>query len=211
MEDIFKKEKEKGIDKDTEKKAQKYIKKMGKSLRKDKIISENSKEYIAIGKDFKDASVLSHELGHLDSERSSRKFNKIINNEKLNNITKKHGKKVSNTASILTGFTSGVRSGRKDKSSVSDEVGSSSAVVAASVIPQSRTLSNEAEASRRGYKMLKNKGASKKYLKYSRKKLGGALGTYAASTLPAIAMGLGSREVGRVVGKLTKKNKKKED
>lgn len=59
---------------------------------------------------------------------------------------------------------------------------------------------------------MKKLGASKELMKESRKRLGAAWGTYAGKTaVKSIALGEGSRYVGKGIGTIIYKDKKKDD
>lgn len=157
------------------------------------------------------AADLSHELGHLDGieNRSKSKSNNYFH--KNNNFIRKlnkNSKKISNSASILTGLTTGIKDGRKEENNKSsDEIKSSAAIITASTIPHINILGREYNATKSGLKKLKESGASKKYIKFAKKRLGRAYGTYIARVAPSILMGLGSREIGKIIGRKTNHDK----
>lgn len=158
------------------------------------------------------AADLAHELGHLDGEegRSKIKANNLFHkNNKAVSKLNKHSKKISNTSSIVTGLLTGIRSGKKDEKNsdkMKDNITSTGAIIAASSAPHGIILGREYNASKSGIRKLKESGASKSYIKFTRKRLGRAYGTYALRTAPSILMGLGAREVGKAIGKKSKKN-----
>lgn len=70
-------------------------------------------------------------------------------------------------------------------------------------------LVSEGAASLAGYNTLKKAGASKELLKYTRKDLGNAFGTYAAASLKPILSETSGHLAGEAYGRIREKNKKR--
>lgn len=189
---------------------QKRIKNQGKHL----VDSEGYASIPSSKKVRASSADLSHELGHLKGMKGKgTKLNNYLhkkNNLKLNKL-EKNSRKIGNTTSIMSGIIGGYSAGKKGSNDKSSEAATNTAIVASSIAPHGMTLAREAEASREGLKMLKKAGASKKYLKYSKKKLGAALGSYTLAAAPSIMMGFGAKKIGKAIGKKSNERKSKEE
>jgi len=145
----------------------------------------------------KSADVLSHEIGHAQhyKGRKASMIGKAAH--RLDALGRTQLKGVA-VGSFVNGVHSGVvakRQAKKGKKESAFNRHKSWAVPTAVMAP---VVVAEAAASRKGYKLLKNAGASKEYLKQARRSLLKAGGTYAG--MAAIPVGAG--EVGRAVGKV---------
>lgn len=104
---------------------------------------------------------------------------------------------------MAAGFASGYNSGKKLAKGEKDNVVNKTAYAAIPVIHQAPKLVSEFEASRQGIKLLKKAGASKGFIKQSKKALGSAYGTYVAGLATPIALGYLARQTGKAAGKLS--------
>lgn len=174
--------------------------------------------------DTNEASTLAHELGHSKHHggRDGSKIGKLahkLRNTKLAQLDKKlvdsagptfsHLVRNGAPLSMAAGFASGYDSGKKLAKGEKDSVVNKTAYAALPVIHQAPKLVSEFEASRQGIKLLKKAGASKEFIKQSKKALGNAYGTYAASLATPVALGYLARQAGKVTGKLSESDKKK--
>lgn len=168
------------------------------------IFKHVGKDRIVIGgNDTRTASTLSHELGHSRYMRSGRSksvvgkaAHKLI---PLSSIS-------SSKLGTLGHLVNGVHSGLKEEKNKSEGKKTSKWTKAkASVVPAALAaplLIAEGKASLNGLKTMKKLGASKELLKQSRKDLGKAWGTYGGQALKGVAIGEGSRWIGKGIGKI---------
>lgn len=147
------------------------------------------------------ADVLAHELGHSKYSKKGRAKGVGGAVGRIAHKTDRLGRSYMGRPGLVNGFLTGMAAGsieeaRKNRGKKENKIirHSSWGIPVAAAIP---TLVAEGMASRKGLKILKQSGASKEYLKKSRKNLARAWGTYATST----AASAGSGEVGRVAGK----------
>lgn len=151
------------------------------------------------------ASTIAHELGHAQ-HWNGRSKNPITNlNARVDAYTR-DSKLIKNSGGLglATGFASGFKEGKTGKK---DKKGAiiSYAIPTALNTPM---LLEEADASRRGIKMLKASGMKGKNLKDAKKSMAYALGTYAIRPAAQIAMTGVGRVAGKVAGRLSKKKNK---
>ena len=184
-----------------------------------KKVGGNTKVFKNLGKDTVilgyngGVDALAHELGHsnyLRSGRSKSIIGKVAH--KLMPISSPTTNKLGRVAIAANGFQSGLESAKLKaegkKESTWNKV-KAAAVPAALAAP---LLVAEGKASLNGLKNMKKLGASKELMKESRKRLGAAWGTYAGKTaVKSIALGEGSRYVGKGIGSIIYKDKKKDD
>ena len=181
-----------------------------KKIYGDKVTSNLGKDTIIMGR-FKDADVLVHELGHSNYQVSGRS----------KSIIGKAAHKGYGVSSIATntsigklgvaanGFHSGLKSAKLKADGKKESTWNKVRAAAVPAVLAAPLLVSEGKASLNGLKNMKKLGASKELMKESRKKLGAAWGTYAGGAVKNIALGKGSRLVGKGVGSLI--YKKKED
>ena len=173
---------------------------------------------------------LAHELGHSKHfhERDGSKVGKIAH--KLNfsqrNLENKLLKKVNdskfmndknitlNSSHIqkgigaTSGLLSGIHSGRKKAKGEKENIADKTSWAIPTLAYKAPEMIKEAEASRQGLKMLKEAGASKKFMRRSAKNLAMAHGTYGSGLIYPLAIAYGGRQAGKIVGGATvKKNK----
>ena len=160
---------------------------------------------IYVGMD-KDASILAHENGH---SRYHIKENESKLGRWLHRVRKSSALFDTKTAKALpnfpgigaamvggAGLASGIADGASGEGSVLGWVTPGVAALASSA----PMIGSEIYASRRGYRQLKNLGASKEYLKQARKNYKAAIGTYATGDLvPKLAIGYGARGLGEMI------------
>ena len=179
----------------------------------DQVFKHLGKDAVVLGK-FRDADVLSHELGHANYLRPGR--SKSIIGKAAHKGYQASGivslNPIGKLGIAANGFHSGMKSAKLKsegkKESTWNKV-KASAVPAALAAP---LLVAEGKASLNGLKNMKKLGASKELMKESRKRLGAAWGTYAGQTaVKNIALGEGSRLAGKGIGGLIYKDKKKKD
>lgn len=156
------------------------------------------------------ADILSHELGHIHYfDKNSKKSIGKLAHSRLSDIVSGN----SGLAAFGVGLAAGKKSvDKENKGEEPSKLGRVSGGLVGSVLDIPR-LAAEHEASRKGYELLKNAGASEKYLKKAKKTHSKALGTYilANTTGNIIANELGYG-TGRIIGnKLNKNKKNKED
>lgn len=149
------------------------------------------------------ASTIAHELGHAQ-HWNGRSKNPITNLNARVDAVMRDSKliKKSGGLGLVNGFASGFKEG---KTGEKDKKGAiiSYAIPTALNTPM---LLEEADASRRGIKMLKASGMKGKSLKDAKKSLAYGFGTYAIRPAAQIAMTGVGRVSGKVVGRLSKKN-----
>lgn len=175
---------------------------------------------------------LAHELGHSKHYhgRNGSKIGKVAHKlntsrRKLENklLKKVNDSKFMNDKNITlnsshiqkgigatSGLLSGIHSGRKKAKGEKESVVEKTSWAVPTLAYKAPEMIKEAEASRQGLKMLKEAGASKKFLRKSAKNLAIAHGTYGSSLIYPLAIGYGSRQAGKIIGGATvKKNKDK--
>lgn len=189
----------------------------------------NSKDYIQIDSSKIDAGAsMAHELGHSMHfhGRDGSKVGKLAHklNHKLKHVTQKVAEKTNsnydkvskNTVlglGVTGGLLSGIKAGRDEKKGKKESALNKIGSVAAPIAYKAPELVSEFEASRQGMKLLKKAGASKRYRRASLKNLGAAGGTYGGQALKSVAIGEGSRWIGKGIGKIkySKDNNSKEN
>ena len=153
------------------------------------------------GKSVGNAATLSHELGHNNYHLNPK-------SDKIGRYSHKlYNPKASSIGGIGVGFASGIRSAKKESEGEKEGVANRIAGGATAVGLDVPILIAEGKASRHGLKLLKNAGASDKYLKSSRKSLRNAWLTYGAKTVADV----GLSELGRAAGRAYYNNILKED
>lgn len=152
----------------------------------------------------KRADTLAHEFGHAQHYKG--RDGKVL------------GKLAHKTAKLpglssTTGFISGLDAAQKEETGEEVGLGNKLAPGIASAAHALPTLGKEIAASKRGYRELKNLGASREYLKHSKGTYKKALGTYILAAGIDTGSGYISREVGKKAGKklIERKKKKAED
>ena len=159
-----------------------------------------------------DADVLSHELGHAKLSKSGRSKNIIGRaSHKMMTPAKLVG---GNKVSVLNGFRSGMVAAKRKAEGKEESKLNKHSAWALPAISHGVVVTAEGSASHEGLKSLKKAGANAKYLKKAKGRLGAALGSYIAGGAMAASLGIGSRELGKIVGKQVYKdkgNKRKKD
>jgi hypothetical protein len=166
--------------------------------------SEKGKKIIQIsGKAKGNASVLSHELGHLH----------YLSDPKADRVGKyahKLAHPISGNSTLIglgAGVASGVRSAKKEEKGEKEGLlGRSSGIIAA-VSSHSPRLVAEGKASQHGYKLMKNAGASDRLLKSAKGNYKKMLLSYGSG----IVTDAGISELGRAAGRAYYNNIVKED
>lgn len=159
-------------------------------------------------KEEKHADVLSHELGHrhFAKEKGAKKLGSISNKSYLNSGgTLVNAHIVPFGSGIVAGHIAGKNKARKEKAGEKESFVNKHAGWAIPVLASAPMLVAEASASKYGIKSLKSAGASKKYLKSAKKRLGTAFGTYATRPIVGAAVGQAVKEAAYI------KEKKKLD
>lgn len=139
-------------------------------------------------------SAIAHELGHAIDQTEGGVGSKIRNTIDIVD-------KGSSSTSAVTGLLSGINSERLSRKGKKEGLISKHSSWAVPVLMNTPTLINEAVASRKGYKVLKDVGATKDQLKNARNTMIGACGSYASKTIGDVGVGLVSRGVGKLAGK----------
>lgn len=162
--------------------------------------------------------LISHEFGHAHFDKGKAKGIGEKIGKAAHKVYLKGGALQHTVLAPVSGIIAGTRSGKKaaEKEAAGEKESKLSRHSAwgTSLAIQTPGLVSEAAASKYGYNVLKKAGASKKYLKGSKKNLATAFGTYA--TIAAANAGLGELARGRAYKKRKKelekeKNKKKDD
>lgn len=162
--------------------------------------------------------LISHEFGHAHFDKGKAKGIGEKIGKAAHKVYLKGGALQHTVLAPVGGIIAGTRSGKKaaEKEAAGEKESKLSRHSAwgTSLAIQTPGLVSEAAASKYGYNVLKKAGASKKYLKESKKNLATAFGTYA--TMAAANAGLGELARGRAYKKRKKelekeKNKKKDD
>ena len=174
----------------------KKIKVSGKIIDQDWIKDPNNTAGMVKLNNLKDTSTLAHELGHAERAARGSLFNDLQGRLRYSKLLKNTG-----AIGLASGFASGYNQTKNDDNSTIKKVGAYVPVAAINA----PVLIEEADASRRGLRLMKNAGASKTQLRGSRKSLAYALGSYAIRPAAQIAMTSVGRVAGKVAGKLSKK------
>ena len=172
------------------------------------IIDDLGKDKIHLGKgSFGDADVLSHELGHAKLSKLGRSKNLIgyASHKMYTPASYAGGYKVS----ALNGFRSGLVAAEKESKGKEESKLNKHSAWALPAISNGIIVTAEGSATHEGLRSLKKAGASAKYMRRARGKLGTALGTYVAGGTAAASLGIGSRELGKIVGKQVYKKKRR--
>lgn len=150
---------------------------------------------------------ISHELGHAHFDKGKAKGIGEKIGKAAHKVYLKGGALQHLTFAPIAGVVAGIRSGRKkaeaEKEGKEESKLNRHSAWGTSLAVQTPGLISEAAASKYGLNVLKKAGASKKYLKASKKNLLGAFGTYAS--LAAANSGLG--ELSRGIAYKTRKKK----
>lgn len=151
------------------------------------------------------AEALAHELGHRHyiKEKGSEKLGRTSHKAYLKLGGGLEHTVVSPMAGIVTGKAAGKNKARREERGEKESTLGKIAPIVTPIMAATPGLIAEAAASRRGIKMLKSHGASKEFIKESRKKLGHAFGTYAS--MSAVNAGVGEISKGRAYKKEKKK------
>lgn len=175
-----------------------------KNLGKDVIVMGNGR--------MSEADVLAHELGHAQYFKKGRSKNIVAKiAHKLHPISATATyNKYAKGGVFVHGLQSGIRN-EKDKqegkkSSTWKQL-RSVAVPAAITAPM---LIAEATASGKGIRMLKEAGASERFIKESRKAMGNAFKTYAGDSIKFVGLGAAGELAGRGIGKVAGVGKRKQ-
>lgn len=163
----------------------------------EKIINSIGKDKVFLGKgSLRDVDSLAHELGH---RHHSSKESKGIG--RLSHATRT-GSVYAMAATPIAGFVSGMRSAKKAHEGEEEGIVNKHIAWALPAATSANVLTAEAAASHKGMKDMKRLGANKATQALAKKRLGAALGTYAMNAaVPAIAMGVGSRQAGKLLGR----------
>lgn len=174
------------------------------------IVSEGpskGKKIIRIsGGSTKDASILSHEMGHIH----------YLSNPKADKIGKYAHKidSISNNSTLIglgAGIASGVRSAKKEEKGEKEGLVNRSSGALASIGAHLPRLVAEGKASQHGYKLMKNAGASERLLKSAKGNYKKALLSYGAGIVSDIGISELGRSAGRAYYNNIIKTDKKDD
>lgn len=152
--------------------------------------------------------VLSHELGHEHFTNAKTTLKNVI--PKVTHKLMPVGKLASSFSPVV-GFASGLRSEKRKSEGKEDSKLNKNIAWALPTVSNAPVLISEGAASLHGYNQLKRLGADKTIKKLAKKRLGSAFGTYLAAAGLNLASSVGSRELGKIVGRTVYKNKKKEE
>ena len=150
------------------------------------------------------ASALAHELGHAEYMGYKGKGGKVGRflhkiSPRMDELPNSLG---ANTAHFINGLHSGyVKEKNKDKGKKTNIITKYKSV-AAPLLLSVPTLATEAMASKKGMKLLREHGASKKYLKEARKHMGSAYNTYLLKQSIPLASSVGGEITGRGIRKV---------
>ena len=189
---------------------------------------KNAEEYgndtIVMGLGSNNSTVLAHEMGHAAMSKKGRSRDLIgkaahtpvglILNQPVK-LTTNHDKKIRNTASagfLGAGIIHGIKASKKEEAG--DIKGANKEKrkgLIRSSIMVAPGLIQEAAASRKGLKYLKEAGASKETLKDSRKLLRHAYATYVGASIKPIALEGAGTGLGYAGHKLVTRLKKKKE
>jgi len=174
------------------------------------LIDDLGKDKIHLGNgSLSDADVLSHELGHAKLSKSGRSKNLI--GRAAHKIMIPASLAGGNKVSVLNGFRSGMVAAKRKAEGKEESKLNKHSAWALPAISNGIVVTAEGSATHEGLRSLKKAGANAKYIRKARGKLGTALGTYVAAGGVAASLGIGSRELGKIVGKQVYKNKRKKD
>ncbi len=178
---------------------------------------------IKLDKSYKgDASTLAHEMGHsyfynpnfIKDEKSNNNVANKIGKFLHNNEILRKAKNKNTGISVATGIISGINKARLERKGKKEGIINKIAPYIVTGAISAGEVGTELAASIKGYKMLKNLGASKKMLNDAKKDLGFALSTYVGKGVIDLALTKGGRTLGDSYAKLhyaikDKKKKKK--
>lgn len=167
-----------------------------------------------------DAGMLAHEMGHnyfmdpdlIKGEKSKDNVNKIgkfLHSGTFNKIQRKNL-----NVGITAGLISGINKARLERKGKKEGIINKITPYAITGAISAGEIGGELAASVKGYKMLKELGASKKVLNDTKKDLGFALSTYIGNRIITLGATKGSKMIGDKAAKLyytIKDKKKKED
>lgn len=175
-----------------------------------RLVDDSGKDKIHLGSGpLGEADALSHELGHAKLMKSGKSKNLIGRaSHKMMVPAKLVG---GNKVSILNGFRSGMVAAKREAEGKKDSKLNKQSAWALPAISNGIVVTAEGSASHEGLKSLKKAGANAKYMRKAKGKLGTALGTYVTLGTEAASLGIGSRELGKIVGKQVYKNRRKKD
>ena len=164
--------------------------------------------------------LISHEFGHAHFDKGKakglgEKIGKAAHKVYLKTGGALNHTSLAPTAGIIVGIRSGKKAAEKEAAGEKESKLSRHSGWATSLAVQSPGLVSEGVASKYGYNILKKAGASKKYLKGSKKNLATAFGTYAGLAVAnagtsELARGVAYRKKKKKLEK-EEKNKKKDD
>lgn len=170
-------------------------------------LNKSPNDAIILGKDgFKNASALSHELGHSIYSKPGRKggiigktAHKIYHSPVGNGI---------GIVNVVNGFNSGVKAEKAKLEGKKESKLNRARSIAVPLALSAPMLISEGAASVKGLKLLKQSGASKKLMQESKRQLATAFGSYAMRAGGDVVMGEASRLAGK--GWIRHKHKGKE-
>jgi hypothetical protein len=162
-----------------------------------------------------DAGMLAHEMGHsyffnpdlIKGEKSKDNVNKIgkfLHSKDFNKIKRKNL-----NVGITTGLISGINKARLERKGKKEGIINKITPYAITGVINAGEIGSELAASIKGYKMLKELGASKKVLNDTKKDLGFALSTYIGNGIITLGATKGSKMIGDRAAKLYYKYKDK--
>lgn len=175
-------------------------------------------------------ATLAHELGHasMRKNRSHDPIGKLVHTKPANIVSRGYINlsagaggygpyKIAKAANLGLGISQGYKAAKKEEEG--DEKASKKHLRRSVTIPAALAapaLIQEAAASRKGLKYLRESGASEETMKNARRTLGHAFGTYAGAAAMPILTSASGAAIGYGVGKLkskkkSKKSKKKDD
>ena len=159
-----------------------------------------------------DADTLAHELGHTQFAHRKRSKNFIAKAaHELSGLSKLGTSNKANVLYAASGFKNGLKSAKAKAEGKKEKAWDKIKSVAVPALVSAPLLITEASASGKGLKMLKKAGASKEFMKQSKKALGAFYGTYALQAGGSIASGYAGRLLGKAVGKKKYKNKEEKN
>ncbi len=171
-------------------------------------LNKSSNDAIILGKDgFKNADVLSHELGHSIYTRSGRKGG-IIGKTAHKIYHSPIGKGIG-IVNVVNGFDSGVKAEKAKLEGKRESKFNRARSIAVPLALSAPMLISEGAASVKGLKLLKQSGASKKLMNEAKKNLATAYGTYVMRAGRDTAVGETSRLAGK--GWVRHKERRKTD
>lgn len=180
----------------------------------DNILGEPGKAGDSINS-VKRADIFAHELGHSkhfqgrDGSKVGKIAHKLMVPSKVLTTTP-----IGLGISIANGYSSGKKAAEAEAKGEKESTWNKVRAAAVPAAVSAPLLAAEGAASLKGLKELKKAGASKNYLKSSKKNLALALGTYATVPLITTGLGVAARGVGKSVTrsklKMEKRKKKEE-